>query len=63
MVLTDEADGSRTYLHGGRFGPFVADLRYLADGEYTVVALGNADGGETITTVEAVNRLVDALPD
>lgn len=61
MVLTSPPDSARVYLHDGRHGPFVSDLRYLADGGYTVVALGNADGDETAFTVDVASGLVDLL--
>lgn len=61
MVLTMDADSSLVYMHDGRLGPFVSDVRYLPEGDYTVVALGNAEGGETAVTIDVANGLVDLL--
>jgi CubicO group peptidase (beta-lactamase class C family) len=60
-LLTSRADSSVVYMHDGRHGPFVSDLRYLSNGDYTVVTLGNADGNETTVTVDVANALVRLL--
>ena len=61
MVLTAASDSSIVYLHDVRHGPFISDVRYYPDGDYTVVAVGNAEGNETAVTVDIATGLADLL--